>query len=279
MTNTIALLTDFGTQDIYVGVMKGVMHGIAPDAHFIDITHNIEPQNVQEAAFALVNAYHYFPKGTVFLVVVDPGVGSSRMAIAVQAGDYHFIAPDNGVLSYVLDQLGKQGQAVALTNTQYHLNAISRTFHGRDIFAPSAAHIAAGVPVATMGDAMEHIIRLETPIFEVSGNTIRGEVIHIDHFGNSVSSIGQFHWLDDERLLLKPAWGGDDIEVVAATAAIQSVGHILTPICRTYSDVMVGEALVLIGSEGYLEVAANQGNAARRYQLELGDEIVLSLNN
>src|SRR5262245_43284438 len=136
MPGLIALLTDFGTDDIYVGVMKGVMKSIAPDVDFVDITHAITPQSIQEGALALKNSYRYFPQGTIFLVVVDPGVGSTRRPIVVEAGDYYFVAPDNGVLSYTLAELSVTNvQAFELSNPVYRLQNISNTFHGRDVFA------------------------------------------------------------------------------------------------------------------------------------------------
>src|SRR5688500_2938100 len=146
MSRLIALLTDFGTEDIYVGVMKGVMKSIAPDAEFIDITHAITPQSIQEGALALKNSYHYFPQGTIFLVIVDPGVGSTRRPIVVTAGGYTFVAPDNGVLSYMLVELItiSDVQAFNLAHPSYRLQNISNTFHGRDVFAPAAAHLASG---------------------------------------------------------------------------------------------------------------------------------------
>ncbi|MEQ8677832.1 MAG: SAM-dependent chlorinase/fluorinase [Aggregatilineales bacterium] len=277
MTNSIALLTDFGIQDSYVGVMKGVMHGICPQAHFIDITHELAPQNVRQAAFTLLNAYHYFPAGTVFLVVVDPGVGSLRLPIAVKSAGYTFVAPDNGVLTYALAHLGAEIQAVALTNAEYHLNTISRTFHGRDIFSPCAAHLAAGVPFEKMGESLDDIIRLDPPRLTLTERQIVGEIIHIDHFGNCVSSIGQFRWRSDNRLLLASSWSDEVVQVSTKSATIKIGEQTFPKISRTYSDVEKGDGLVLIGSEGYLEIATNHGNAADRYQIQLGDEIMLTL--
>ena len=278
MTTSIALLTDFGTQDSYVGVMKGVMHGICPQAHFIDITHELAPQNVGQAAFTLLNAYHYFPAGTIFLVVVDPGVGSSRLPIAVRAGGYLFVAPDNGVLTYALAHLGAGIQAVALTNAEYHLHTISRTFHGRDIFSPCAAHLAVGVPFEHFGESLDDIVHLDAPRLTLTERQIFGEIIHIDHFGNCVSSIGQFRWRSNNRLLLASSWGGEVVQVSTKSASIKIGDHTFPKISQTYSEVEKGEGLVLIGSEGYLEIAANQGNAADRYQIKLGDEIMLTLD-
>ncbi|MEP7294036.1 MAG: SAM-dependent chlorinase/fluorinase, partial [Chloroflexota bacterium] len=190
MIKLIALLTDFGTTDTYVGVMKGVMLGIAPDIQLVDLTHAIQPQNIRQAAFLLLNSYRFFPPETVFLVVVDPGVGSSRRALAVRAGQYTFVAPDNGVLSYVLDELS-ECQTVELTNPDYQLSGASNTFHGRDIFAPAAAHLAAGVPLDTLGAPVDPPVILPDPSLVVAGKHVIGEVLHIDHFGSAVTSIGQ----------------------------------------------------------------------------------------
>src|SRR5690349_6122403 len=162
MNNTIAILTDFGTKDIYVGAMKGVIHRIAPQAVVIDITHHIEAQNVRQAAFSLLGSYTYFAAGTTFLVVVDPGVGSTRKPIVVRAGDYVFVAPDNGVLTYVLANF-ESFEAFELTKQDLWLPETSATFHGRDVFAPVAAHIAAGIPLEHVGEPLEEIHTLPMP--------------------------------------------------------------------------------------------------------------------
>ena len=161
MSNVIALLTDFGQEDIYVGTMKAVIVSICPAAQVVDITHAIKPQNVREAAFALLNSYHYFPAGTTFCVVVDPGVGSDRLAIAIKSERYHFVGPDNGVLSYALAHLGAEYQAVTLETPAFQAETISHTFHGRDIFAPAAAHLSQWPEVfASMGGVVDTIVAL-----------------------------------------------------------------------------------------------------------------------
>ena len=272
----IALLTDFGTSDIYVGAMKGVMHGIVPDAILIDITHAIQPQNVQQGAFALLNSYRHFPARTVFLVVVDPGVGSTRKPIAVQTKDYGFIAPDNGVLSYVLSELGHYG-AVSLDNERYyHRGTLSQTFHGRDIFAPGAAYLARGdVPLADFGETLETLIMLPEPRLRMTENTIEGDVIHIDHFGNIITSIGVFAWGQDSELHLNPRFGQvDKPPMITADAVKTSLNGItLTGISRAYHTVERGNLLVQIDSNGYLEIAVNHGNAAQRLQTAIGDSV------
>jgi S-adenosylmethionine hydrolase len=275
---TIALLTDFGNDDIYVGVMKGVMRGIHPQADFIDITHTISPQHVREAAFSLSNAFRYFPKGTVFLVVVDPGVGSMRRPIAVQASGYTFIAPDNGVLSYAL-AFADHVEAVALDNPDYHLKNVSQTFHGRDIFAPVSAHLANGVPLAEIGSSVTDLVSLPVPRLEISPSSVQGEVLHIDRFGNLITSIGRLSWVDAERMTLYPAFGEElfSVPINLSQAEVWVNQQNVSTIQRSYSDVRRGELLALLGSSGYLEISVNQGNAAQRLDVAVGDPVELKL--
>ncbi len=192
-TPAIALLTDFGLTDAYVGTMKGVMLSICPAARLIDLTHAVEPQNIRQAAYLLLTAYRYFPPQTVFLVVVDPGVGTARQPIAVETDHGFYVAPDNGVLSYVLSQVQIR-QQVILQNPAYQLPAASQTFHGRDIFSPAAAHLANGVPITDLGPAVARIERLPDPLLKISAEQVCGEVLHIDHFGNVITSIGRLIW-------------------------------------------------------------------------------------
>jgi len=279
MTKTIALMTDFGIDDPYVGVMKGVMRGIAPDAGFIDITHTITPQGVREAAFDLMHTYAFFPKGTVFLVVIDPGVGSTRKPIAVTAGDYTFVAPDNGVLSYVLRQFEFYA-AHELSNTAYQLPKVSRTFHGRDIFAPAAAHIAAGVDLSSFGVALDEIVKLPAPTLDVERSVVKGEVLHVDRFGNIITSIGRLSWVDGERMTLSSQFGDlPDVPIIASGARTRVNDHELMGIQQAYSDVRRGELVVLMGSSGYLEISVNQGHAAERLDITVGDRVELTIGD
>lgn len=275
---TIALLTDFGHDDIYVGVMKGVMRGLCRDAEFIDITHTVAPQHVREAAFALVNAYRFFPSGTVFLVVVDPGVGGTRRAIAVEAGDYCFVAPDNGVLSYTLRGLGDY-HAVELTNPRYHLPQISQTFNGRDIFAPVAAHLANGERLQALGGAVTDLVKMPLPFLEIKERVVQGEVLHVDRFGNIVTSIGRVEWVDAERITLTSRFAdaAPPIPIYAPSARININGDVIEGVYRTYSDVRRGEVVALIGSSSHLEISVSQGNAARRFDVAVGDRVDLVL--
>lgn len=244
MRPVIALLTDFGLQDHYVGTMKGVMTGICPDASLIDLTHDVPPQDVFAGALELAAAYRFFPAGTVFLCVVDPGVGSSRRAIAARAGTYTFVAPDNGLVSLAVGEAPVD--AVELTNPKYALEPVSRTFEGRDRFAPAAAWLAAGVELASCGRRINDIVRIELPPVWAAGAVVDGEVIRVDRFGNLVTNI---------RSGVLDRLGHDGARDM--TIAGRSI-----PIVSTYADVARGEAAALVGSSGYLEISVNGGSAA-----------------
>ena len=276
MTQTIALLTDFGLEDVYVGVMKAVMRGICPQATFIDITHAIQPQNIRHGAFALCNAYRYFPAGTTFLVVVDPGVGSVRRPVAVSAGGYMFVAPDNGVLAYALAEIGAY-QAVELDNVVYHLPHVSRTFHGRDIFAPVAAHLAMGVDLAAAGTPLPKLKDFPAPQLTVQEDSVIGEVLHIDHFGNVITSIGTLQWVDKHKLRLSAPFGSPAkaVEFLASDVEVLLNEQTFTGVARTYSEAQPGEALITTDSNGFLEVAINQGDCAARLGTVIGDPVLL----
>lgn len=277
MANVIALLTDFGIADTYVGVMKGVMLGVHPTARFVDIAHDIQPQSVRQAALALWNSYRYFPDGTVFLIVVDPGVGSQRLPIGVQAGTYTFIAPDNGVISYALQDL-KEYTAVALTNPDYHRELVSHSFHGRDIFAPAAAHIAKGVPLTDLGPIQEDLFILPYPQIHVRDRSIAGEITHIDRFGNIITSIGKLLRVDDSRILLKPVSSDRTVRLkFVQNAIIKIFDHTIHGIGRAYYESPRGHLMAKIDSNGYLELAINQGSAAERTGAMIGDEVVLTM--
>jgi S-adenosylmethionine hydrolase len=279
MDRTIALLTDFGTTDTYLGVIKAVMTRIYPAARFIDLTHEIPPQQVQQAAFTLLKTYRYFAPGTVFLIVVDPGVGSTRRAIAAQADDYFFVAPDNGVLSYILDEADSKS-VVELTNPAYQLIPVSNTFHGRDIFAPAAAHLAAGVAISAFGSPVEHVVQpLNLPL-KIEGIQISGQIISADHFGNLITSIGEFHWTDDNHLELNPRFGKPlekPVRLAADKVTISVNDQQLTGIHRMYGATQPGDLMMLVGSGGYLEIAINQGNAAQHLKVASGTPVVLQI--
>ncbi len=266
----IALLTDFGTQDSYVGVMKGVIAGIAPEAQVIDLTHEIRPQDVAHGAYTLMIAVPYFPAGTIFCAVVDPGVGSARRAVAVKAGEWIFVLPDNGMLTHILDRWPVHG-ATTLANPRYQLSHPSATFHGRDIFAPAAAYLAAGVPLASLGEPLpsEALRRLDLPTARRMGDHVIGTVMHIDRFGNLVTNISRQHLA--EIAVDDPGSREGDGRVWQVE--LEGTEIVLSPIASTFSDVPPGAPVAYIGSDGFLELAVRNGNAADRWNVGLGIEV------
>jgi S-adenosyl-L-methionine hydrolase (adenosine-forming) len=281
MTNpTIALLTDFGTRDPYVGIMKAVIRRIAPQATCIDLTHEIRPQNVRQAAFTLLQCYPYLPAGTIFLCVVDPGVGSSRKPVVASAGGYHFFAPDNGLLTYALDELG-DAQLATLTNPAYQLPQISNTFHGRDIFAPAAAHLATGVPLTEFGPSLERLVRQMSPSLKTEPGRITGQVLYADHFGNIITSIGQLQWLDEHTLQLNPRIGknASPLHFGAGNVEIQLKDQRLIGIHHRYSEVVANNLVALVDSNGYLEIARNQGSAAAGIAINGNEPVTITLKD
>ncbi len=279
MPPIIALLTDFGLADAYVGIMKGVMLGVCPTARLVDLTHDIQPQNVRQAAYVLLTAYRFFPPDTVFLVVVDPGVGTARAPIAVETAYGRFVAPDNGVLSYVLQETPPR-QVVTLTERRFHLPEVSQTFHGRDIFSPVAAHLAQGTPLTAFGPLRENLVTLPPPRLSGDAGQIVGEVLHIDRFGNLITSIGRLTWENEERLQFSPRFGAQinvSVALAATACRVQIGGYHAGPIRRTYGAVPAGEVAALVGSAGQLEIGVNQGNAADLLGAAIGDPVVLHL--
>lgn len=256
----ITLLSDFGLKDVYVGVMKGVIAQINPCLTVVDLTHEILPQNIAAASFNLMNAYSYFPDGTVHVAVVDPGVGSHRRGIAIQIDIGFLVGPDNGLFSGVLSQTEVLA-AVELTNPEYWRTPTpSTTFHGRDIFAPVGAHLASGVPIAQLGERLDPttltsvVIREPTP----TASGIRGCIQYIDHFGNLITNI-------------------PGSEVQGKTWSVL-VGDRTIGSSQTYSDRPVGDVVALIGSHGWVEIAVNGGSAQQALQLNWGStvEVVVS---
>lgn len=274
----ITLLTDFGESDGYVGTMKGVLLDIAPQAQLVDLSHLIPPQDVKQAAFVLMAAVPYFPDGAIHLIVVDPGVGSARRPIAVETPTARYVAPDNGVLTYVLAQADFYS-VVELANPTYRLSEVSTTFHGRDIFSPAAAHLAAGVPLRELGPAVETPVLFDLPRLEVGKDRIDGEVLRVDHFGNIRTSIYHLTWEDAATLSLRPGFSPSPPEPAArfsAPKAQVSVGPLtLQRIEETFSSVDIGQPVAFVGSEGGLEIGINQGNAAREYGVKAGDSVSL----
>ena len=273
----VTLTTDFGTVDGYVGTMKGVILTIAPTAHLVDISHEIAPQNLRQAAYVLYTSYPFFPPGTVQLVVVDPGVGSARRPIALRTPAGDFVAPDNGVLSYVMAREPVEA-LVELSDPRYRLSQISHTFHGRDIFAPAAAHLAAGVPILSLGSPVSDPVTFSPPSVEITPAGITGEVLHADHFGNVITSIGLLAWSESD-LILTPAFRevqrGEPVRFRAAGATVTVASQEIAGVHRTYAKVAPGETLALVGSEGHLEIAVREGSAAQRLGLHPGDTVIL----
>lgn len=185
----IALLTDFGYKDNFVGIMKGVILGINPQVNLVDISHGVKPQSIFEAYFLLKNSYKFFPKGTIFVAVVDPGVGSKRKSILIETNDYFFIGPDNGIFSFLESHEIKN--IVHLTNKEYFLKPVSSTFHGRDIFAPAAGFLSKGVSPEELGTLIKSIKRVEIPKPRIEKDKLVGEIIYIDGFGNLISNISR----------------------------------------------------------------------------------------
>ncbi len=265
----ITLTTDFGLDDAYVAAMKGVILEINPGATVVDISHSIDPQNIRQGAFVFSTAYPYFPQDTVHLVVVDPGVGGPRRAIIVETDNAIFVAPDNGVLSYVVQASGTKRvtkptlmklppelQAFEITNSKYWHHPVSSTFHGRDIFAPVAGHISLGIPLNELGDpiASINVSPLPRPRADAAGSLI-GHILHIDHFGNLITDItsqdlpsGKFH--------------------------IEVARHRIASLSQSYEPAR--EPLALIGSSGRLEIALKGGSAARLLGLKVGDELQIT---
>lgn len=276
MSATIALLTDFGTQDAYVGIMKGVIARIAPRAQVIDITHDIPPGDVRRAAFELFHAISYFPNGTIFAIVVDPGVGTSRRPIAISWSAMTCVGPDNGVFTYTLTAKSPD-KIIELKSPTYHLHPISNTFHGRDIFAPVAAHLATGVDVAELGPIAQDLIQLHLPkLALLEGPTVHGEIMHADRFGNLITSLGALR-LEGDDVLLEP-WlpHCPPARLPYAGLRIHLPNGVFLNLSNTFSDAPVGEAVAYIGSKGLLEVGINQARAIDVFPFSSGQEIILS---
>lgn len=256
----IALLTDFGTRDHYAGTMKGVALGICPEAACVDITHHIAPHDVLGAALELAASYKYFPAGTIFLVVVDPGVGSSRRPLAAAAGDYRFVAPDNGVLTLAFKDTAPT-YVVELTERRYARPTVSRTFEGRDRFAPAAAWLANGVDLAALGRPATSWQTLRVPEPTIAEARIVGEVLRVDRFGNLVTNV--------DRPAFERLAGAGRIEIRAGTQALDTV-------VATYAEAQAGAVCALFGSSDHLEVAVNGGSAAERLALGRGAPVTIS---
>ncbi len=259
----IAFLSDFGLKDSYAGTVKGVIARINPDARVIDITHGIPPQDILAGALILANAVNYFPGRTIFLAVVDPGVGSDRRGIVVELDSCVLVVPDNGLATLLLkDSKWTERRCFYLEDPRFFLEKVSSTFHARDIFAPVAAHLSMGVRPEEFGSACPEPVLLHWPEPVIDTNTIRGEVIYIDSFGNLITNV-HANRIDLQRLL---------------NARIRSCIEEI-PFRKTYSNVEIGQPLCIEGSFGLLEIAINQGNAARVFKAGRGEPVFFSLNS
>jgi len=269
----ITLTTDFGLADGYVGVMKGVILGIAPEATIVDLSHEIRPQDVRHGAFVLQTACRYFPPGTIHVVVVDPGVGSQRRILVARAAPDTFVAPDNGVLSWALEDLSVDG-VVSVTEARYWRPAVSRTFHGRDIFAPLAAHLARGVPAEALGPAISDWLRIPFPKPRRTGNSnhMQGEILHIDRFGNLITNI-------EVEAGSGQVTNVSGVPIVLSEHATITVGRCgVASLHRSYAEVEPGQLLAIAGSSGYLELAVREGNAGVTLGVHRGDGIQIQWN-
>jgi S-adenosylmethionine hydrolase len=256
----ITLTTDFGLSDHFVGVMKGVILGIQPAAQIVDVSHGVQPYEIVDGAFTIAQAYRYFPKKTIHVVVVDPGVGSARRPLLAEMGGQYFVAPDNGVLSMVFAR--EKPKVRHITNERYFLHQLSRTFHGRDVFSPVAAHLAAGVPPAKFGKLIEDYLR---PSFDKPEQTGKhkwnGVILKADHFGNLATN---FH-IDQFPSLRTHAF------------SLNMGSQAITRLALTYSECAVGELFAIVGSSGYIEVAANEGSAAKALGRGAGSPVELTI--
>ncbi len=253
----VTLLTDFGLQDVYVGVMKGVISQINPSLTLIDLTHDLPPQDIAAGSFALLSAYQYFPANTVHLAVIDPGVGSSRRGVAIEFEGGVLVGADNGLFSDLLSQSPAK-KAVSLDNPQYwRTQSSSSTFHGRDIFAPIAAHLASGIEIEKLGTVIElnSLVVRASSVAKVENDSCIGCVQYIDWFGNLITN------------LAASDFGDENLEVIIHGQIISLVA--------TYSDRPKDSLVALIGSHGYLEIAVNCGNAQERLQSQVGSQVIV----
>ena len=255
----ITLITDFGEKDEYAGVMKGVILKINPSCQIIDVTHQITPQAITEASFILGNSYPYFPKGTIHIVVVDPGVGSSRRPIVLSVHGHIFVGPDNGVFTTVYLKEGEK-RAYELTNKKYFLTNVSSTFHGRDVFAPVAAHLSLGLDPGELGKEISYPITLDDFTPEIFKNQIKGKVIHSDRFGNLVTNI--------QRDVFASFTQGKKFTIRVAYMAVNSISS-------SYYEGREGDLLALFGSSEWLEISLKNGSAKDLLKSGKGEMVIV----
>jgi S-adenosylmethionine hydrolase len=260
----ISLLTDFGSQDGFVGVMKGVIWDICPDAHIADLTHEIPPQSVLQGALILAQSYTYFPEGSVHVAVVDPGVGTARRGIAARVAGHYFVAPDNGLLTVVLQEAQKGDfpvELVELNRPEYWLKEVSRSFHGRDVFAPVGAHLANGVPLEKIGSPAGEVVLLDPPQPRRTPAGWEARVILVDHFGNLITD------LDSSRL--------DPAEV----SSVACQGQTAPGIVDTFAEGRPGELIAMFDSSGRLSLCVVNGSAAARLETGAGARVLVRLRS
>jgi hypothetical protein len=258
----ITLTTDYGTHDNFAGVMKGVILSINPDVNIVDITHDVLAHDILDGALAIGNAFKYFPAKTVHLVVVDPGVGTERRPILVAADQHYFVAPDNGVLSSVYDQ-SESLHVWNLISEHYFRQPVSKTFHGRDIFAPVAAWLTKSWQTSSFGEPITDFVRFTLPKVKVDGGNAKGVVLRADNFGNLITNI-----TPENVPGLLTANGGLSIMVGQAK---------VTKLVQTFAEGVAGEPVAMIGSSGYLEISVNRGSAAKTLGATRGAEVVVDL--
>ena len=259
----ITLLTDFGTKDPYVASMKGTILNINPQCTLVDITHHVKPHDIEEGAFVLATAYSFFPKGTIHLCVVDPGVGGPRKPLLFVTADYFFVGPDNGIFTLAL-QRERVKQIVALTNPKYFLSRVSTTFHGRDLFAPVVGHLSLGVKPNAFGHQVGRWTQLAFQKPWVEGRRLIGEILHIDAFGNLISNIDEeylFHFVKENPFIIRAG------------------KRIIRGLKKGYWEGKRDERMALFGSGGLLEISVRESSAQKRLKVEKGDKIIVQVTN
>jgi hypothetical protein len=256
----VTLTSDFGAHGPYVAELKGVLLGMNADLQLVDVSHEIAAQNVREAAFLLYQVVPHFPPGSIHLAVVDPGVGTARRLLAAQIGGHRFLAPDNGLLSWVPRRLGATGDYVSLSNARFWRDAVSSTFHGRDILAPVAAWLSRGATLDQLGEPVPNPVQCTWPEPVCQPRLVRGEVLFCDRFGNLITNIPPGLW---------PAG-------LEAAVSVRCAGRSWTGLVGTYGEVAVGSPAALVGSAGLLELACRESNAARTWQADVGTAVELA---
>lgn len=253
----VTLMTDFGERDSYVGCMKGVILSTDPSIRIVDISHEVPAFNLMSASYLLSTYYSLFPRGTVHIVIVDPGVGGARDALAVEAGGWYFVLPDNGIATMTIEEFGGKHTARRIENPSLMRNGVSATFHGRDVFAPAAARLASGFPFDAVGPVAARIERLQASVPVVAERHISGAVVHIDSFGNHITNIAG-------RLLER--YDG-------STLLVQIGSFTIIGLSRTFSDRKPGELVAYVGSAGRLEIAVSRASAVGTVGLAVGAEV------